>query len=362
MAHFYESVIMTSKDGLQLKSYTNEHPKGYIIAKPKYIPNDKIQCDAFASRDILGRNVHRMDVWIDQEKLRKYIADFKNAYPDYIYDCDLHGTWFFAVPENKIESIPDNVEGTKKIVNLKEDELDDYLTLVQGFLNLLHDSGLSYNKIGVTNSTLLGTYTYGRSDMDIIIYGKQNYWDIMDYMKNTAKHDNLRWKNRKEWEKYYASYNCGLNFSENEFIWQSERKASDGWFDNTIFSIFGVSEANEEPVKWGDEKYERLGPVSITADVIDNYNAATRPGYYEIENTRILNGPNIEPGKKIDQVVTYARDFMLQAFPGEKITATGMLEKAVPYNGNGDEHYRVTVGYFDSYIDRRGTELIKVMR
>ena len=52
--HFYESMIMWSDDGLQLKSYANDHPEGFVIAKPKYIPRQKIDCSGFQERNIQG--------------------------------------------------------------------------------------------------------------------------------------------------------------------------------------------------------------------------------------------------------------------------------------------------------------------
>ena len=48
MVYFPESTVITTQDGIQFKSFSNEHPEGYIIAKPKYIPiyyvfSDKLQ-------------------------------------------------------------------------------------------------------------------------------------------------------------------------------------------------------------------------------------------------------------------------------------------------------------------------------
>ena len=355
--HFYESSILWSKDGLQVKSYANQHPKGYVIAKPKYIPTDKIKSEELPIRKLLGKEVNRFDYWISDKELNRYVNVFKEAYPDYYYECDLHKTWFFVIPENKIQEAPDCREGVQKILNLDGKELDDYLYRVKEMLLLLETSGVSTKDIGVTNSTLLGTYTYGKSDMDIMIFGKQNYWDIVEYMRG-AKHEMLKWRSIDDWKKYYATYNAGLNFDETQFIWQAKRKKLDGFFGGTVFSIFGVTEPGEDYVEWGDEKYTPMGMATVKGKVIDNYHAAVRPGYYELENTKILEGLNV----KVDVVATYARDFMLQAFKGETIQARGLLEKVESTNGKRDDYYRLTVGYFDSYLKRKGEEFIKVDR
>ena len=36
MAHFYESILIDTEDRFQYKSYSNEHPEGYIIVKISY--------------------------------------------------------------------------------------------------------------------------------------------------------------------------------------------------------------------------------------------------------------------------------------------------------------------------------------
>ena len=360
--HFYESTIIKSKDGLQVKSYTNEHPEGFVIAKPKYIPTTYIKSDKLPIRTLDGQEVNRFDYWIDNQELKNYIEKFKEAYPDYYYECDLYNTWFFGIPKKKIQEVPDGRKGVERILNLQENELDEYLTITQKFIQLLENSGVSYKDMGVTNSTILGTYTYGRSDIDLIIYGKQNYWDVIEFMKD-AKHEMLRWKTLAEWKKYYSTYNAGLNFNEEQFIWQAERKYADGFFGETVFSIFGVSEPEETYAKWGTEKCTPMGEIILKADVLDNYHAAVRPGYYELENSKIIESPSrVDKNTKIDLVVTFARDFMLQAFKGERIAAKGLLEKVESLDGSRDDYYRVAVGYFDSYVSRIGEEFIKVDR
>jgi len=355
--HFYESMIMWSDDGLQLKSYANDHPEGFVIAKPKYIPRHKIDCSGFQERNIQGSDVRRFDYWaVDEKTLKQYIEDFRKAYPEYIIDSKLHNTWFMGVPKKKIAKLPDPKEGVKRILSLKEPEMDEYMKRAQGFLHLMLDNGLKANEIGVTNSTLLGTYTYGRSDIDVIVYGKKNYWEYINFIR-TAKHPWLRSKSLEEWKKYFASYNAGLFISEDEFIWHAQRKFIDVYFGETVVSVFGVENPDEISVKWGNEKYTQMGMATVKGKVKDDYNGVVRPGYYELENSKVIKGEDI----KVKKVVTYARDFMLQAFKGEDIVAAGVLEKATPLDGS-KEYYRIVIGYFESYTSRRGEEYIKVER
>jgi len=228
MAHFYESMIMWSDDGLQLKSYANDHPDGFVIAKPKYIPRQKIDCSGFQERNILGKDLRRFDYWaVDEKKLKEYIDDFEKAYSEYMYHSQLHNRWFMGVPTKKIVKLPNPKEGVKRILAMNESEVDEYMKRTQALLNVLIDGGLRKSDLGITNSTLLGTYTYGKSDIDVIIYGKKNYWKYIDII-HKSKHTLLRWRTVDEWKKYFSTYNAGLFISEKEFIWHAQRKYGDG--------------------------------------------------------------------------------------------------------------------------------------
>ncbi len=79
--HFYESSVITTKDGLHCQVYGNEHPKEGILVKPKYIPTDKIECDGLQCRFIAGRKMNRLNLWAEKSKLADYIGKFRAAYP-----------------------------------------------------------------------------------------------------------------------------------------------------------------------------------------------------------------------------------------------------------------------------------------
>lgn len=355
--HFHESTIILTKDGMQCKAYTNEHPKDKIIVKPKYIPTEHLRSESMQYRHLLGKGMNRFNWWIDKKEFRRYVNEFKIIYPDYFFHSDLHSNWFFCVPKNKIETITDARDGLKELMKMPPEALDNYLKLTVELINILLDSGVKMSDLGITNSTLLGNYTFGKSDIDMIIYGKKNTWQILDYLKTIKNHKTLRWKSIEEWKKYYETYNGILDMTWEQFYKQVSRKTGDGFMDQTVFSLFGVENEREIETKWGDEKYTPMGLVTVKGKVTDNHNSIVRPGYYEIEDSKIINSKH---DAKVKRIVTFARDYMMQALPGETIVACGLLEKVEPNNKNFDPYYRVVVGYFDAYLsDRRDKEFIR---
>jgi len=353
LTHFYESVTILTKDGIQFKSYANDHPEDVIIAKPKYVPITHVSSDKMQYRFMFGHCVNRVNFWTDKTELRRYMDEFKKKYPHYIYNSKIHQNWFFCVPKEQIASVYDAKQGLKRLMKMPVESLDKYLKVTVNLINFIKESGVKLSDLGITNSTLLGNYTYGRSDIDLMVYGKENTWKIHEFLKNTGN-KSLKWKSIDEWKKYFSTYNNSLNFTEKEFIKHSQRKTGDGFFEDVLFSIFGVEEKNEICLPWNEGKITPLSSVTVKGTVVNNFNSVVRPGIYEINNSKIINGKDV----KIKKIITYARDFMMQALEGEEIIANGLLEKVEPENG--DEYYRLVVGYSNSYLtERREKEFIK---
>jgi len=358
MAHFYESSIITTKDGVQCQVYSNEHPEGYTIVKPKYIPMDKISSDKLQCRYLTGKRVNRLNMWIDKKELKRYISEFKKNYPEYVYNSELHKNWFFAVPTNRIEKTYDPKKGLCELMQMPERGLDRHLRAVAEFVKLVLKSGLKTSELGVTYSTLVGHYVSDISDINLVVYGKENFWKLMMFLEK-AEHPKLKWKTDREWLEFRKQRNRAEVFSEKEFLFQMKRKKSEGFFNNCLFVIFCVENPEETWFKWGDERYEPSGLVKIKGIVTGNYNSAVRPGVYEIKDAEVVDGKN-HGIKNIKQVVYHSRDYIMQAYPGEKIEAAGLLEKAIPKKG--EPYHRIVIGYFDAYISgRRGKEYIKVI-
>jgi len=355
--HFYESTLIDTVDGFQCKSYASEHPDGKVIVKLKYIPEGDIKGDGLKYRFLFEKCLVRFNLFAKKEKVKDYVRQFREKYPDYVYDSPIHDNWFFVVPKEKIKVVHDSRAGLKELLKVPEKDCDEYLRLVKELINFLTKGGVKVNDLGITHSTLLGNYTPGKSDIDIIIYGKENGWKVLDFLK-TAKHTLLKWKTDKEWAEYYQEHKTSesSHFSEEEYVKHMKRKRYEGMFGGTVFTLFTVEEAHETWFKWGEEEYKPLGLATVKGKVIDDYNSHVRPGFYEIEG-ELIDGPKIEDFP-IKRVVTYSIPFVQQALKGEGITACGLLELVIPKKG--EKHYRVVVGYFDAYLnERREKEFIK---
>lgn len=359
--HFYESSIITTKDGLYCQVYGNEHPDGKILVKPKYIPTDRISSDFLPYRFITGRKMNRLNLWIRQDKLKEYVHAFAEAYPEYIFKSPLHeqSPLFFVVPKRNIERAYSPREGLFELMSIPEKDLDEHLKTVAELINLLLKSGLELKDFGITFSTLTGNYSPYRSDINIVVYGKNKFWELMKFLEKNG-HKDLRWKTYEEWEEFYKKRNRHIIHKKEIYIQNMHRKKSEGFFKNTLFVIFAVENGDETWFKWGDEKYRAIGNAKFEAIVKDDKNSVVRPGCYIISGSKFISGDSQCKNLQISKVVFYSRDYSMLAYRGEKIEVSGIVEEVG--SKDGGKYNRLVIGYFDSYLDeRRDNEYIKVI-
>lgn len=356
MEHFYESTLVDTKDEFQCKVYSNSHPNGKIIVKPKYIPDNKMNLIGLKKRFLFSKSMFRFNLFNNKEITEKNLEEFKKKFPDYIYSSDLHNNWFFVVPKEKIEKFYDPFIGLKELMKIPMSDLDNYLKSTVGLINFIIESGVSIDNLGINHSTLLGNYTPDKSDIDVIILGKKNGWKVIEYMKDNS-HPLIKWKSEEDWARYYEKRVVSKIYTKDEYVFNMIRKKDDGFFNGNVFSLFCVEKPDEIWYNWED-KHEPLSTIKIKAKIKDNYNSIVRPCYYEIENSEVLEGyKNIS----VKRIVTWSRPFVLQADNGEYVEACGLLEKLTPKSG--EPYYQLVIGYMDAYTTDRGEkEYLKVIK
>ncbi|MBI2102883.1 alkaline phosphatase family protein [Candidatus Woesearchaeota archaeon] len=346
-----ESSLITTKEGIQCKVYATHHPSGRVIVKPKYIPEDLLQDgDSFRKlkkRFLFQKSVFRFNLFNDKESGRENLAVLKRNLPHLLLSDKNHQQWFFAVPETDVLTVHDPRAGLCQFLKVPDADLDPYLKATRGIINLILQSGVSVSDLGISHSTLLGNYTPGKSDIDILIFGIENGWRVLKHME-TVQHPLLKWKSREDWARYYKDRVVSKVFTEGEYVHNMVRKRDDGLFDGNVFSIFVVEMGTSEWYDWED-KHEPLATVVMQGVVKDCRYSHVRPGYYEIIQSRILEGYQEVP---IERIVFWSRPFALQAKERERVEACGLLEKVTTPKGR--EFYQLVIGYMNTYTNEQG--------
>ncbi|MCK4589164.1 MAG: hypothetical protein KAT77_01890 [Nanoarchaeota archaeon] len=352
--HFYESTLIDTTDNIQCKVYANSHPKGFVIVKPKYIPETLLDFTGLRKRFLFSQAVTRFNLFNKKEIVMKNLKVLKEKFPEFFYECPKHQNWFLVVPKEKLKGYHDPKKGLQELMKVPVKDLDPYLKATRELVELIMKAGVPLDKIGISHSTLLGNYTPGKSDIDILVSGKENGWKTVKFME-IVEHPKLKWKTKEDWAKYYKDRVVSKQFNEEEYVFNMVRKKDDGFFDGHVFSIFVLEEPEETWYDW-EEEHQPLGTVKIQATVNDDYNSIVRPGFYGLSDSKIIEGYQEVPIKRL---VTWSRPFILQAKKGEQIEACGLLEKI---KSKDEDYYQLVIGYFDTYTSERGEkEYLKVL-
>jgi len=343
---YHEAALVDSTDGIQFKVYSSTHPKGFIIAKPKYVPCDILNLVGLKKRFLFSKCVYRFNLFNNKEVVDKNLEEIRKKFPCYIYECKKHRNWFLGVPESKVKKFYDTRKGLQELLKVPVEDLDPYLKATRKMVDILQEAGVPSEALGISHSTLLGNYTPGKSDIDILIFGMKNGWKAIKHLEK-SENPPLTWKSKEDWARYYKDRVVSKVYTEKEYVANMVRKKDDGFIDGNVFSLFCIEDEKESWYGW-EAEHEPLGTVKIRAKVKDAYYSIVRPGFYELKNSKVLEGYKDIPIKRI---VTWARPFSLQAKENEDIEACGLLEKVKSKEG---EFYQVVIGYFDTYTTDRG--------
>jgi predicted nucleotidyltransferase len=172
-------------------------------------------------------------------------------------------------------------------------------------------------KKGVTGSLLVDLAT-GDSDIDFVIYGRKDFDESRDILKESKEIEKL---DIKEWKEYYKKkFPEGGELDFETFLWHEQRKFNLGRIDGTKFNLLLVDDGIEIPDGVPVKR------TKIRCEVLDSRCAFNVPSTYEVDH------------ELVKTVVSFAHTYSGQAKEGEKIEVSGMLEKTA------EREFRIIVG------------------
>lgn len=174
---------------------------------------------------------------------------------------------------------------------------------------------VSIKDLGVSGSGLIKCYR-DDSDIDFVVYGRKNFEIARNAIKQSILNNGIiKDLNPEQWKGVYEKRIFGNELTYDEFLWHEKRKFNKGTINNRKFDLLLSDDVkinlNFKKIK----KIKKTGRV-IKADPF------SYPAYYEIINN-----------KEISKILCWTHTYIGQAFEGEDIEVSGMLEE----NSDGDE-------------------------
>jgi len=335
-----------TKDGFLFRVYGYLHPKEGYVCDPEYaLPQVFVSDNPRAKRGL------------DKPKYYKFFADegmklIYNNYPQYQVFHEPLQKCVPGVYEGDISEVRKPEEGLQRV--LKLDPNDALLKALHDlFGRVLDASGLKDSDFGVFGSLLHDFYHPDFSDLDFIVYGKQNLERLCNGLDNLYKEDpSLR--NEFDFMSAVESKDWKfINYSLEDYLWHQRRKMIYACFESK--DAGRVVKVEFEPVKDWTENVDKfnnfariyhVGWIKAIVEITDDKEGPFIPSIYQIKIKEILEGPEIE---NITQIFSYMEEFRFQAKKGEKALVEGNLEKVID---GTNTYYQITLSYGYRYYEQ----------
>jgi predicted nucleotidyltransferase len=339
---------IVTREGLIFRVLGYAHPSNACICDIEYAPANLFKSDnpkaPRGTKETIFYKFYEDEGWkfikhyfpqylIFHEALSKEILGVKH--------CDIAE---FRKPEVKLE---------KLIARRPEDELESTLQNVVGFVT--RRSSLSPKDFGVFGSILHNFYHPKLSDIDLIVYGRNEFARLRETLKELYADNSSLLANEFKTETTVRGKHWHFqNLSPKEFVWHQRRKMIYALFKDTKSRRTVKTEF--EPVKaWKEisNDYDPLtrivhrGWVRMLGTITEDADAPFIPSVYGIDPLEVLHGA--DEAWEARNIVSYMEEFRMQAQKGEVVYVEGNLEEVT----TSKEHFhQITLTYCPRYYEQ----------
>lgn len=332
-------------EGLIFRVFGYLHPPAASICDIEYAPATIFKSENPKAFRNQGPNVFYK---FYEDEGWKFI---QNKFPRYMIYHDMLQKKVVGVHHNFIQEIRKPEEELKRLV--QTGPKDSLQSSMHNVLNIVtNQSGLSTETFGVFGSMLHGFHNPANSDIDLIVYGKENINRLRSMLQESYDADSSPLHNEFDTEESIRGKVWRFqNFTATEFLKHQQRK--------TIYALYDSGETGRtvktefEPVKnWKEVRDEydptqrivQRGWVKMLARVKDDGDAPFIPSIYGIEPLKILEGHR--NASEAVRIVSYMEEFRLQAFNDETVYVEGNLEEVTSETGS---FFQVALTYCPRY-------------
>jgi predicted nucleotidyltransferase len=271
----------------------------YFAVVSEYQEDGRALCWLRYIKDDAG--MHKLST----KQAAEYIS---KSYPQFNFHSDYADSLLHGIPFESVDKIFRPEATVLRLLNLSsaDDKQRDAITII----NRLLEAGVDQKNIGITGSLMLDTHNE-ESDIDIVIYGRKQFFAARKLIKNEIKISKLESLSEASWKDAYHRRGCALTYEQ--YKKHELRKYNKCISGNTRVDISMIPNAVEQYIEKGP--YKKKGRANIVARVTDDTYAYDFPARYLIEH------------ETITEVVSYTATYIGQARTGEQIDVAGHIEQ-----------------------------------
>jgi len=302
--------FIKTKDKLFFAVNTYHHPKSHYVAFLRYVPDENGER---ISDDVRYKKVSSQEAY---DYLKKY-------HPDYLFDWNIEGKKTMGVLKEDVEEILDPIKKLNEIINSNDD--DKLFNKIRLLAKTFHEgANIDYEDMGISGSTLLNLQNNSTSDIDFIVFGKENHKRAIKLYSQLKKDNDspLDKINNDYWRHVYDKRIKDNSMTLEEFVWYESRKNNRGLIKGTLFDISFT--LKEDEIGEDEEIYFKpLERIKIKCEIIYDDNSYAYPAIYLVSNVEFLKGNYVN----IEKIVSYTHTYTGIVKNNERVIASGVCEE-----------------------------------
>lgn len=251
------------------------------------------------------RYVNEDGVW------RKLATEDANTFlrrnhPDYLHYSRTLDAHLHAVNANRIIRHHQPKQRLRQVMQAHRHDTVERDLLDLG--ELLRQQGLDLAELGVTGSLLAGAQRES-SDIDLVCYCGEVFHRCRAITRKLIEQGLLQPLGDSDWLESYRRRACSLSYQD--YVWHERRKFNKAMINGRKFDLNLI----EHGVSGKPVIYKKIGPMTLLCRIIDDTRAFDYPAVYQIEH------------ETIGAIVCFTATYTGQAFRGERVEVSGMLEQ-----------------------------------
>lgn len=317
--------FIKTKDNLFFAVNTYHHPDNHYVTFLRYVP------DKEGKRSLNGVKYKK----VGSSEAYDFI---KRNHPEYLFDWNVENKKMMGVLKEDVDKIYNPIERLNKIIN--SDEENELYSKIRLLSSIFHrEAQISYDDMGVTGSTLLNLQNNTTSDIDFIVFGKDNHKRARELFSKLKedKYSPLDKISGKYWKQVYDKRIKDDSMTLEEFMWYESRKNNRGLIKGTLFDILFTK--NPDEIKDDDEIFFRpLKRMKIKCKISDDTESYDTPATYNVSEVEILEGMQVN----IEKVLSFTHTYTGIVKNDERIIASGVCEEVI--HKDSSKTYNLIVG------------------
>jgi predicted nucleotidyltransferase len=259
----------------------------------------------------------------------------KKLEPEYLYNSEVYGADFLAVPLERIKKYYYPEDRLQEIFSTKDENLEWLERKVKVIAEVLHDHlKIPFKNMGITGSILWKGQTK-KSDIDFMIYGNKYSLQFNDQFPTIYdEFPRITPMDEHKTRRYVESMarKTGLPTSiTKKYI------AKKSWlsvFDETNLSMLFSPTVNEIPFQYGDEFYTPKEQVEISCRISKADLGSAYPSIYNIRDCTFLGKQANDNSLPIERIMSFEGALTSYFKKDDRIVVRGLLEKAIDKKNN----------------------------